>query len=134
VRLLLDTHILLWASGWSTGPPGVDPMPAEAARLIDDTDNELVFSVASLWEMAIKSAKGLAGFSVDVSALRRSLLDNAYRELTVAGEHAIAVARLPTHHKDPFDRLLIAQAQVEGFTLLTADETMARYGPVVRRV
>jgi PIN domain nuclease of toxin-antitoxin system len=132
VRLLLDTHILLWASGWVTGPPGVDPMPPEAARLIDDTENELMFSVASLWEIAIKSAKALPGFSVDVSLLRRGVLDNGYRELPIAGEHAAAVARLPPLHKDPFDRLLVAQAMMEGILLLTADRTLAQYpGPIL---
>lgn len=134
MRLLLDTHILLWASGWVTGPVGEDPMPAEAARLIDDTENELVFSVASLWEIAIKSSGGRPGFAVDVSILRRAVLDNGYRELPVVGEHAVAVVGLPPLHKDPFDRLLIAQAMVEGILLLTADRTVARYPGPIRAV
>jgi PIN domain nuclease of toxin-antitoxin system len=106
-------------------------MPPEAARLVDDTDNELVFSVASLWEIAIKSAQARADFQVDASTLRRSALDNAYRELPITGDHAVRVATLPPHHKDPFDRLLVAQAQVEGVVLLTADKMVARYpGPI----
>ena len=109
-------------------------MPPEAARLVDDTDNELVFSVASLWEIAIKSALGRAEFQVDASTLRRSALDNAYRELPITGDHAVRVATLPPHHKDPFDRLLVAQAQVEGVVLLTADKMVARYPGPIRHV
>jgi PIN domain nuclease of toxin-antitoxin system len=109
-------------------------MPAEAARLIDDTENELVFSVASLWEIAIKSSRGRPGFAVDVSILRRAVLDNGYRELPIVGEHAVAAVGLPPLHKDPFDRLLIAQAMVEGILLLTADRTVARYPGPIRAV
>ena len=131
MRLLLDTHILLWASGWVTGPRGADPMPAKAARLIDDTENELVFSVVSLWEVAIKRALGRPDFTVDPRLLRRGLLDNGYVELSILGEHAVAVASLPPLHTDPFDRLLVAQSIVEGVQLLTSDRAVAQYpGPI----
>ena len=92
---------------------------------------ELVFSAASLWEIAIKNGLGRASFSVDPRLLRRNLLENDYRELPITGTHATAVDLLPPIHKDPFDRILIAQARIEGLTLLTADETLARYpGPI----
>ena len=134
MRLLLDTHILLWASGWIAGPPGVDPMPPEAARLIDDTGNELVFSVVSLWEVATKSALGRPDFTVDARLLRRGLLDNGYVELAILGEHAVAVASLPPLHGDPFDRLLVAQSIAEGVQLLTSDRAVAQYPGPIRRV
>jgi PIN domain nuclease of toxin-antitoxin system len=128
VRLLLDTQLLLWVSAGSAR------VPAAARRLISQTGNELVFSVASIWETAIKNAKGLPSFRVDPTLLRSSLLQNGYTELPIAGLHATAVANLPTIHKNPFDRLLIAQAMVEGITLLTADATIARYPGPIRKV
>lgn len=106
-------------------------MPAEAARLIDDTENALVFSVVNLWEVAIKSALGRSDFTVDARLLRRGLLDNGYVELAILSEHAVAVASLPPLHADPFDRLLVAQSIVEGVQLLTADRALAQYpGPI----
>lgn len=96
-----------------------------------DPKNELIFSVASLWEIVIKCGLNRPDFSVDARVLRRGLLDNGYRELPILSEHAVAIEALPPIHKDPFDRLLIAQATVEGITLLTDDTTVARYpGPV----
>jgi len=127
MKLLLDTHLLLWSA--------VEPerLSREALTLIDDVDNQLLFSAASLWELAIKQGLGRADFQVDVKLLRRNLLRNGYAELSVIGEHAIAVADLPPIHRDPFDRLLVAQSTVEGLTLLTADRTVARYpGPIQR--
>ena len=105
-------------------------------RLLLDTpraENELLFSAASLWEITIKSSLGREDFRVDAGALRRGLLENGYFELPVTGEHAIAIETLPPLHKDPFDRLLLAQAFVERLTLITADTQLARYeGPVQR--
>jgi PIN domain nuclease of toxin-antitoxin system len=125
MKLLLDTHILLWAAGEP------DRLPAEARALIADDANELLFSAASLWEVAIKSGLGREDFVADARLLRRGLLDNGYGELPVASEHAVAVGDLPPVHRDPFDRLLVAQAMVEGVTLLTSDELIARYpGPI----
>jgi PIN domain nuclease of toxin-antitoxin system len=128
VRLLLDTHLLLWAAGPSPR------LSAEARRLIGNLENELLASTASLWEIAIKSALKRANFPVDAALFRRNLLNNGYRELAVTGEHAIAVTNLPPVHKDPFDRMLLAQSIVEGIMLLTADPVVARYPAPVRKV
>ena len=128
MRLLLDTHLLLWAAG----EPG--RLPTEARELIVDPSNELLFSAASLWEVAIKSGLGRADFRADARLLRRGLLHNGYRELAVTGEHTVAVADLPPIHKDPLDRLLVVQAAVEGVVLLTADPVVARYPGAARKV
>lgn len=128
MRLLLDTHLILWGQIWP------EKLSAEAVRLIEDEANLLIFSTVTLTEVAIKRALGRPDFSVDPRLLRLNLLENGYEELAVLGEHACAVGDLPPVHKDPFDRLLVAQAQVEGITLLTADAMVAAYGGVVRRV
>jgi len=99
-----------------------------------DPANKLAFSAASIWEVAIKAGRQRKDFVVDPRRLRRGLLEGGYREFAVTGEHAIAVARLPPIHKDPFDRILVAQADVEGATLLTVDATVARYGRPVKLV
>jgi PIN domain nuclease of toxin-antitoxin system len=94
-------------------------------------ENDLHFSVASLWEIAIKRGLDRPDFQVDARILRRGLIDNGYRELAIMSAHAVAIDMLPPIHRDPFDRLLIAQAAVEGITLLTNDATIARYpGPI----
>ncbi|GGA32506.1 type II toxin-antitoxin system VapC family toxin [Dyella nitratireducens] len=128
MKLLLDTHLLLWAA------EGIERLPPEAQALMSDPDNELFFSVASLWEIVIKRGLGRSDFKVDARVLRRSLLDNGYSELSILSEHAVAIDALPPIHKDPFDRLLVAQATVEGITLLTADVNVATYPGPVRRV
>ena len=102
--------------------------------MIGDPENELLFSVASVWEVAIKYGLGRESFRTDPRMLRRNLLDNDYRELAVTGEHAAAVASLPPLHRDPFDRVLVAQSIVEGIILLTADPVVARYPAPVRKV
>jgi len=128
VRLLLDTHLLLWAAGPSPRLSG------DARRLIDDPNNELVVSAASLWEIAIKSGLRRPNFRIDAALFRRNLLNNSYQELAVTSEHAVAVANLPPLHKDPFDRMLVAQSIVEGITLLTSDPLVAQYPAPVRKV
>lgn len=128
MRLLIDTHLLLWAAG---APERLSPA---ARELIDDLDNELLFSAASLWEVAIKRALGRDDFDVDPRLLRRGLLDNGYEELPITGEHAVAVAALPPLHKDPFDRVLVAQALTEGLALLTADGQLDGYPGDIRRI
>ena len=128
MKLLLDTHLLLCAASWP------DRLSASAQALIESPDNDLFFSAASLWEITIKSGLDRADFQVDARTLRRSLLDNGYRELPIASSHAVAVADLPPLHKDPFDRLLVAQASVEGITLLTADTLVAQYPGPLRKV
>ena len=128
MKILLDTHILLWAAGQP------EHLPEAARVLLDDPRNVPVFSSASLWEIAIKSGLGRSDFQVDARSLRRELLDNGYVELAITSEHAVAIDLLPTIHKDPFDRLLVAQSMVEGITLLTADSMVARYPAPVEKV
>jgi PIN domain nuclease of toxin-antitoxin system len=128
VKLLLDTHLLLWAAG------NPERLSSEAVALIEDQSNELVYSAASLWEIAIKNGLGRADFRVDSRLLRRGLLDNGYSELPISGEHASAVDGLPSLHADPFDRILIAQSMVEGILLLTSDSQVARYPGPIRKV
>lgn len=127
MNLLLDTHLLLWAAG------NPDRLSETARTLIIDENNTLFFSAASVWEIVIKSGLGRNDFSVDPNLFRRSLHDNGYIELPILSQHVLAVSHLPDLHKDPFDRMLLAQAQSEGFLLLTADERVALYpGPVQR--
>jgi PIN domain nuclease of toxin-antitoxin system len=102
--------------------------------MLEQEDNVLVFSVASLWEVAIKRSLGREDFRVDPRLLRRGLIDNGYEELPILGQHAVAVDGLPSLHKDPFDRLLIAQSLIEGITLLTMDPQVARYPAPVRTI
>jgi len=128
MKLLLDTHLLIWAAAFP------DRIPADARALLADDDNTLFFSAASLWEVAIKSGLGREDFKVDARLLRRGLLDNGYTELPVASEHAVATDGLPPIHKDPFDRLLIAQSMVEGITLLTADDIVSQYPGPIRKI
>jgi PIN domain nuclease of toxin-antitoxin system len=127
-KLLLDTQLLLWAASEP------ERLSVEAREAIENIQIELVFSAASLWEVAIKSMIGRPDFRVDARVLRRGLLENGYDELGVAGDHAVAVLNLPPLHKDPFDRMLVAQATVEGIVLLTADAMVAQYPGPVRRV
>jgi PIN domain nuclease of toxin-antitoxin system len=128
MKLLLDTHLLLWSAGQPK------KLSRKARTLIEATDNELFFSAASLWEVVIKRALGREDFKVDPRLLRRGLLDNGYSELPVASGHVVAIEALPAIHKDPFDRVLIAQAIAEGFALVTADATVAQYGDPVQLV
>lgn len=126
MNLLLDTHLLLWSAGHD------DMMSATADSLVKDQANRLWFSVASLWEVAIKRSLGRADFRTDAGVLRAGLLANGYEELAVEGRHVLSLATLPALHGDPFDRILIAQAMAEGMTLVTADRRVAEYrGPVV---
>ena len=128
MRLLLDTLVLLWAAeGSARLSPG-------GRKLIAAMENELFFSAASIWEIAIKSALGREDFEADPGMVREALLENGYRELAVAGNHAAAVAHLPPVHKDPFDRLLVAQAMIEGMILVTADAGLTHYPGTIRRV
>ncbi|HEY4904276.1 MAG TPA: type II toxin-antitoxin system VapC family toxin [Candidatus Sulfotelmatobacter sp.] len=115
MKFLLDTHLLLWAAG--------EPrrFSKQARTLIENPDNELLFSAASLWEVAIKRGLGRKDFKVDARLLRRALLDNGYGELPILSDHVVATEGLPPLHKDPFDRVLVAQATVGGITLLTTD-------------
>lgn len=128
MKLLLDTQLLLWAAGQP------ERLSSRAKRLLNNAENELLFSAASFWEITIKTSLRRHDFRVEPRVLRRALLDNGYVELPVTSEHAVSVDTLPSLHKDPFDRLLVAQALVEGITLLTADAHLARYTGPVRKV
>ena len=119
--VLLDTHLLLWAAA------GSNKLPPRAADLIQNETNQLLFSAASLWEVAIKAGLNRPDFKISAGRFRRALFENGYDELPISGRHAAAIANLPDIHKDPFDRILVAQAQVEDLTLCTSDRIVARY-------
>jgi PIN domain nuclease of toxin-antitoxin system len=121
VKLLLDTHLLIWAA------QDDEALPKEARDVIQDLDNTLYFSVASIWEIIIKSGLGRDDFQIDARVLRRNLLDASYEELSIEAPHAFEIERLPMLHKDPFDRLLIGQAIAEGIVLLTHDDLIRQY-------
>jgi len=128
MKLLLDTHLLLWAAA--------EPrrLSKQARALIDNPDNDLLFSAASLWEVASKQGLGRDDFKVNARLLRRGLLDNGYSELPIISDHVVAIDSLPPIHKDPFDRILVAQATVEGVTLLTIDSVVSQYPGPIRAV
>jgi PIN domain nuclease of toxin-antitoxin system len=114
--------LLLWVAENS-------PRLSQIARdLAGDPQNDLVFSAASLWEITIKNGLGREDFKVDARQLRRGLLENGYSELEISSQHAIASTHLLPRHKDPFDCMLIAQANVEGFSLIISDAMIAAYG------
>ncbi len=125
MKLLLDTNLLIW-TGFE-----LRQLSKRARTLIENPSNELMFSCASIWEMSIKRSYERRDFQIDIAGLRTGLLRNDYRELPITGDHAIAVGNLPLHHRDPFDRLLVAQASYEGASLLTADRRLRAYGDMV---
>ena len=128
MKLLLDTHLLLWAAGQP------DRLSPAARKQISDPNNELLFSAASIWEVSIKNSIGRKDFRVEPRLLRRGLLDNGYVELPITSQHAVNIDSLPPIHRDPFDRMLVSQALIEGVALLTADAQVARYKGPVRKV
>lgn len=128
MRVLVDTHLLLWAAARSRR------LPKEARRLLENPRNEVHYSAASLWEIAIKLALRRADFQVDLGRLRLALLEMGFLELPVTGAHAERLVALPPIHKDPFDRMLVAQSLSEPLVLLTNDGGLASYGEVVRVV
>lgn len=123
-RLLLDTQVALWALA------GHRRLPGAARRLINAHD--VFVSAASIWEIAIKASIGK--LKADPAVVRDALEPSGFEELPITGEHAARVASLPAHHRDPFDRLLVAQSLVEGLVLLTCDSQLAPYGGPVRLV
>ncbi len=124
MRLLLDTHVLVWCLS------GDRKLPPATADLIRNPETDVYFSAASIWELAIKSALGK--MRADASAMLKNLVDEGFRELPVMARHTVATVTLPMHHRDPFDRLLVAQSRLESLRLLTDDRIMALYGePVV---
>jgi PIN domain nuclease of toxin-antitoxin system len=128
MRVLLDTHILLWAVG--------DPakLPREARETILDPVNEILFSAASIWEIAIKTQVRRRDFAANPAEVAAAAIDSDFHELPVRAQHGALTARLPMHHRDPFDRILIAQAMTEPVRLVTVDAKLGRYSELVRVV
>ncbi len=125
MKYLLDTHVLLWAAATP------EKIPRSVIAQLEDTQNVLYFSAASIWEIAIKNGLNRIDFKVDTMQFRQQLLENEYEEIPIMSSHAVFTQALADHHSDPFDRILIAQAWVEGMTLITADDQVKRYvGPI----
>lgn len=121
MRLLLDTHVVLWAA---TDSPR---LTSRMRSILEATGNILTVSAATHWEISVKNSLARPDFDVDLTALRAGLLTNGYVELPVTAGHAAVLAGLPDLHRDPFDRMLIAQALSEGLTLVTADQKILQY-------
>lgn len=128
MNLLLDTHIVLWASAEQSN------LPKDAVELMDSNSNTLWVSAVTFWEVAIKRSLNKPDFRIDVAPLRAGLLRNGHFELPIDGTHAVELAKLPMYHTDPFDRLLVAQAKAEGMILLTSDRHLSQYGENIRVV
>ncbi len=128
MRFLLDTHFILWL------PIGGRGIKRNARALLENSSNEFLFSAASLWEIALKRARYRGTFGFDPREIQRQMLENGYEELPIQSQHVFALEALAPIHRDPFDRLLIAQAIVEGITLLTVDAAVARYPGPIRKV
>lgn len=126
MRILLDSHLLLWAAA------DARRLSADARDAIEDEENDVYFSAASMWEIAIKGALGRRDFRIDLSLLRQTLPERGFHELPVTADHAVAVSDLPPIHRDPFDRLLVAQSIVEPMVLMTNDVLLRKYGPTIR--
>jgi PIN domain nuclease of toxin-antitoxin system len=126
MRYLADTQLLIWLA--------ISPsrLSKTAKTLLADVQNEVFFSTASIWETSIKFERGKSDFTLPPMTLRTGLLTIGYLELAITSGHTIAVAGLPKHHKDPFDRLLVAQAMTEGIGLLTVDKVLALYPNTIR--
>lgn len=127
MNFLLDTHILLWAAGQP------EKLSRKTRGLLSDPGNSLLFSAVSLWEIVVKQTIGRDDFDVDPRLLRRGLVDNGYSEVGITSTHALAVKDLPPLHRDPFDRMLLAQSRVEGLVLLTADAAVLRYPGLLQK-
>ncbi len=128
MRILLDTHVLIWAVG-SSGR-----LDAETTEMLGDPANDVLFSAVSIWEIAIKSGLGRADFAIGPDDILQGALDIGFVELPVSSATAATVAKLPLIHRDPFDRLLVAQAIAEPAILYTSDARLPAYSELVRRV
>jgi len=122
MKYLIDTHLLIWAAA--------DKLPKKAIPYFSDKENTLLFSSASIWEIIIKKGLNRSDFQVDPAVLYWGLLDNGYKEITISSNQVLLIADLPHFHKDPFDRILIAQAKAEGAVLLSSDKILSKYSPV----
>lgn len=128
MRVLLDTHVLLWTLA---EPRRLDP---ETRATIESADTEVLFSAASIWEIAFKAGLGRGGFAFDPAGIAQAALDTGFAELAVRSNAAALVARLPSLHRDPFDRALVAQAIVEPATLYTTDRQLVPYSDLVKHI
>jgi PIN domain nuclease of toxin-antitoxin system len=128
MRVLLDTHVLLWAL--------ITPkrLGKDARAALESPDNDILFSAASIWEIAIKSALKRSDFRIAPDIVAAAAIESGFTELPVKSAAAIQVAKLPDHHRDPFDRLLIAQAMTEPAMLYTVDTQLEVYSELVRRI
>lgn len=127
MRALLDTQLLVWAA------TEAERLPSRSRPILEDPANTIVFSIASIWEVAIKFGLRKPDFTIDPAILRNELLANDFSELPVTATHTFALPALPPVHRDPFDRMLIAQSAAEGLTLLTTDRMIARYPGNIQR-
>ena len=128
MKFLFDTHVALWTLFNDSR------LSREAREIVSNPGNEFVFSVCNIWEIAIKRGLNTPNFQHDPREIRQYLLRNGCEELTIHSRHVVEVDSLPPIHIDPFDRILIAQAMVEGITLLTADAVIAKYPGPIRKV
>ena len=128
MRILLDSHLLIWLVGAS------DRLPSEARAMIEDAGNAVFFSSASIWELSIKHSTGRARLALHPQVLYEQLVKNEFQEVQVTAAHGLLVSSLETIHKDPFDRILIAQSISEGMLLLTSDEIIGQYSGPIRLV
>ncbi|MWQ14035.1 PIN domain-containing protein [Glaesserella parasuis] len=122
MKILVDSHILLWLA-WDKK----ENLSPQAVELLDDPTSEIYFSLASLWEIAIKSSLGKPDFDIDVEALEKGLIQVGCRMLAIELPHILKQAQYPFINRDPFDRLLMAQAEVENVFFMTADTMILKY-------
>ncbi len=127
-RALLDTHLLIWALD------EYGRLPADMRDLLQDPTNEIVFSVVSIWEIAIKARLGKISFAVRPEDIASSAISTGFVELPLRWQAAAALANLPMHHRDPFDRAIVAQAMSEPVHLYTVDRKLIPYSPLVRAI
>ncbi|MCL1941484.1 MAG: type II toxin-antitoxin system VapC family toxin [Synergistaceae bacterium] len=126
MKLLLDTQMWIWLLFWP------ENLPLKAREVISDEENDLCFSPANLWEISIKRSRNKPDFQINARVMRENLLDTCCLEIPITSSHTITAGELPALHKDPFDRLLIAQAVVENIFLLTSDRKISEYpAPVI---
>jgi PIN domain nuclease of toxin-antitoxin system len=125
VRLLIDTHLLIWAVS--------EPrkLPSRVRALLEDGANEILFSTCSAWELAVKASTGRPNFEGSPSEIVAGGFEAGFVELPIKMQAALKIAELPPHHRDPFDRLLVAQAMTETIQLLTVDRKLAVYSELV---
>jgi PIN domain nuclease of toxin-antitoxin system len=128
VRLLVDTHVLLWA----VATP--ERLPPSSRDRLESPVNDVLFSAASIWELTIKIQVGRLKLTVEPEVIAEAATRMGFEELPVTAAHAAGVGRLPLHHRDPFDRLLVAQAIHEPARFLTADQVLAQYSDLIEIV